>query len=248
MVECTIQQKALVLLALIIEDLNASRSSKEEIGNDVAVFTASLDSTHRLARLLQLLWASTGFGPANEVAEFSSQLNQKERSSLVRQCSQGEIKVVVCSDGMARGMDIPAIVSVINYDIPGFAKTYVHRCGRTARAGRQGKATSILQAGGRDVASFRKFRKLIHNFDQVKPRGIRKDLAKDAVHQYPKCVQKLQDVIEMNPIALLGDDWFIDEDEESKASKSDSESESGDSELEGSGSDDDMESDVEMSE
>ena len=134
MVECTIQQKALVLLALIIEDLNASRSSKEEIGNTVAVFTASLDSTHRLARLLQLLWASSGFGPANEVAEFSSQLNQKERSSLVRQCSQGEIKVVVCSDGMARGMDIPAIVSVINYDIPGFAKTYVHRCGRTARA------------------------------------------------------------------------------------------------------------------
>jgi len=137
-------------------------------------------------------------------------------------------KIVVCSDGMARGMDIPAIVSVINYDIPGFAKTYVHRCGRTARAGRQGKATSILQAGGRDVASFRKFRKLIHNFDQVKPRGIRKDLAKDAVHQYPKCVQKLQDVIEMeqnwklNPIAPLGDDWFIDEDEESKASKSDS--------------------------
>ena len=148
MVECTIQQKALVLLALIIEDLNASRSSKEEIGNAVAVFTASLDSTHRLARLLQLLWASSGFGPANEVAEFSSQLNQKERSSLVRQCSQGEIKVVVCSDGMARGMDIPAIVSVINYDIPGFAKTYVHRCGRTSRAGRQGKATSILQAGG----------------------------------------------------------------------------------------------------
>ena len=88
----------------------------------------------------------------------------------------------------------------------------------------------------------------------MKPRGIRKDLAKDAVHQYPKCVQKLQDVIEMeqnwklNPIAPLGDDWFIDEDEESKASKSDSESESGDSELEGSGSDDDLESDVEMSE
>ena len=57
------------------------------------------------------------------------------------------LSVVICSDGMSRGMDIELVSTVINYDVPAFAKTYVHRCGRTARAGKEGTAISLLKGG-----------------------------------------------------------------------------------------------------
>ena len=46
--------------------------------------------------------------------------------------------MLVASDALTRGMDVPGVGAVVNYDAPSFAKTYVHRAGRTARAGQQG--------------------------------------------------------------------------------------------------------------
>ena len=50
----------------------------------------------------------------------------------------GAARVLVASDALTRGMDVPGVGAVVNYDAPSFAKTYVHRAGRTARAGQQG--------------------------------------------------------------------------------------------------------------
>ena len=52
---------------------------------------------------------------------------------------------LVCSDAMTRGMDIENIKCVISYDLPPHLKTYVHRVGRTARAGRAGTAFSLIR-------------------------------------------------------------------------------------------------------
>ena len=52
---------------------------------------------------------------------------------------------IICSDAMARGMDIDNVKYVISYDPPQFIKTYVHRIGRTARAGKVGSAITFLQ-------------------------------------------------------------------------------------------------------
>ncbi|EEC46778.1 predicted protein, partial [Phaeodactylum tricornutum CCAP 1055/1] len=147
-VECTAEQKPIVLLALVLDQLTPQQSQSSS-KQSVIVFTASLDSTHRLARLLQLLWVSAGYGEPDSVVEFSSALNQHERSALMKRCNdpQDKVSVVVCSDGMSRGMDIDAVRAVINYDVPGLAKTYVHRCGRTARAGKEGHAISLLKGG-----------------------------------------------------------------------------------------------------
>lgn len=46
---------------------------------------------------------------------------------------------------MARGLDLSGVQNVINYDIPPYVKTYVHRCGRTARAGREGNAYTLIK-------------------------------------------------------------------------------------------------------
>ena len=52
---------------------------------------------------------------------------------------------VICSDAMARGMDVENVKYVISYDPPPFIKTYIHRVGRTARAGKVGTAITMLQ-------------------------------------------------------------------------------------------------------
>lgn len=61
------------------------------------------------------------------VAEFSSSLGQRHRNRIVKRAREGLVRVIVCSDGMARGMDLEGVGLVVNYDVPSHAKTYVHR-------------------------------------------------------------------------------------------------------------------------
>ena len=206
-VECTAEQKPIVLLAILLEQMerDTGREDSTPSGkNIIVVFTASLEATHRLARLLQLLWGSAGFGDPALVAEFSSALNQKQRSELMRRCNDQSdpVSVVVCSDGMSRGMDIEFVGTVINYDVPGFAKTYVHRCGRTARAGKSGKAISLLKGG--QVGQFAKMRRLIHCPNRVKSIGVKKSLVRGAIPVYRSCVSNLRQVIEAEQNGEIG--------------------------------------------
>ncbi|KAL7517199.1 hypothetical protein ACHAWF_000113, partial [Thalassiosira exigua] len=149
------------------------------------------------ARLLQLLWEAGGFGQASAIAEFSSSISAKQRAAILRRCrsseSQKKISVLVCSDGMSRGMDLPSVSAVINYDVPAFAKTYIHRCGRTARAGREGKAISVLKGG--QVGKFRKMRGLIDG-GSVRETGVKKDLIKGILPKYRACMSALKRIIE----------------------------------------------------
>ena len=58
---------------------------------------------------------------------------------------EGRATVLVASDAMTRGMDVDDVAAVVSYDAPVYAKTYVHRVGRTARAGKEGAAYTILR-------------------------------------------------------------------------------------------------------
>jgi len=60
--------------------------------------------------------------------------------------NDGRVKVMIATDVAARGIDIDDISHVINYDLPRTADTYLHRIGRTARAGRKGTAISLVEA------------------------------------------------------------------------------------------------------
>ena len=196
LIECTAEQKPLVLLALLLENAKTVDGSRDS-SNLFIVFTSSVDSTHRLARLLQLLWETGGFGKSTEIAEFSSAVSAKQRAATLRRCrdagTRNKVTVLVCSDGLARGMDLPSVSTVINYDVPAYAKTYVHRCGRTARASKSGSAINVLKGG--QIAKFRKMRQLIHGGD-VETVGIKKDLVRSVIPIYKKCVHALKKVIE----------------------------------------------------
>jgi superfamily II DNA or RNA helicase len=81
------------------------------------------------------------------VEEMTRLVRPAERELVLQDALHGKLSIIVSSDRMARGMDLPNIAVVINYDCPKEAKTYVHRAGRTARAHRSGMCLTLLKSG-----------------------------------------------------------------------------------------------------
>lgn len=104
-------------------------------------FTNSGLTAHRLVFVLQQL-----FGADARIEELSSSLlTPEKRNAVLVQFQTGQINGLVCSDALARGIDVEGIDVVISYEMPRHIKTYVHRVGRTARAGREGMAVTLLE-------------------------------------------------------------------------------------------------------
>ncbi len=83
-------------------------------------------------------------GNGIETAMLSGDVPQKKRLKLLARFKSGELPVMVATDVAARGLHIPGVSHVINYDLPDDAEDYVHRIGRTARAGEAGDAISFV--------------------------------------------------------------------------------------------------------
>src|SRR5690606_6144248 len=79
-----------------------------------------------------------------DAAAIHGDLDQSTRMRTLESFRKGELKLLVASDVAARGLDIPAVSHVFNYDVPHHADDYVHRIGRTGRAGRTGEAFMIV--------------------------------------------------------------------------------------------------------
>jgi ATP-dependent RNA helicase DDX51/DBP6 len=106
----------------------------------VIVFTASVDATHRLYLLLE----SIGGLPSKPV-EYSSFAPQSRRAAALGSFRSGSHLLLIASDAATRGLDVDGVGAVISYDAPSHLKTYVHRVGRTARAGRRGMAYTLCR-------------------------------------------------------------------------------------------------------
>ncbi|HIP79164.1 MAG TPA: DEAD/DEAH box helicase, partial [Kiloniellaceae bacterium] len=88
------------------------------------------------------------------VAALHGDMAQPVRMETLQTFKDGEVQFLVCSDVAARGLDIPAVSHVFNFDVPSNPEDYVHRIGRTGRAGRSGKAfTLALPEEGKYLAS-----------------------------------------------------------------------------------------------
>ncbi|QGZ61324.1 DEAD/DEAH box helicase [Paraburkholderia acidisoli] len=109
---------------------------RNESLDQAIVFTATKMDADQLAGKL----ADAGF----ETAALHGDLPQGARNRTIRALRERRVRVLVATDVAARGIDIPGITHVFNYDLPKFAEDYVHRIGRTGRAGRSGVAVSLV--------------------------------------------------------------------------------------------------------
>ncbi|KIY92872.1 DEAD (Asp-Glu-Ala-Asp) box polypeptide 47 [Monoraphidium neglectum] len=114
------------------------------------IFTRTCDSTRKIALSLRNL----GFG----AVPIHGQMSQPKRLGALNKFKAGERAILVATDVAARGLDIPSVDVVINYDVPANSKDYVHRVGRTARAGRSGRSVTIVTQY--DVEMFQKIEHL----------------------------------------------------------------------------------------
>jgi len=78
-----------------------------------------------------------------DAAPIHGDLDQSQRTRTLNGFREGSLRFLIASDVAARGLDVPAVSHVFNFDVPGHAEDYVHRIGRTGRAGRDGKAMMI---------------------------------------------------------------------------------------------------------
>ncbi|CUI01945.1 DEAD/DEAH box helicase [Leisingera aquaemixtae] len=78
-----------------------------------------------------------------DAAAIHGDLDQSQRTRTLDSFREGSLRILVASDVAARGLDVPSVSHVFNFDVPGHAEDYVHRIGRTGRAGREGKAITI---------------------------------------------------------------------------------------------------------
>ena len=112
------------------------RESERETLDKVLVFTRTRRASERLSHILK--------ARNHSVNRIHADRSQPQREAALRDFRDGRTRVLVATDIAARGLDVDAVSHVINYDVPAAPEDYVHRIGRTGRAGNQGKAFTIV--------------------------------------------------------------------------------------------------------
>jgi ATP-dependent RNA helicase DDX3X len=96
--------------------------------------------------------------------------SQREREDALKWFKTGRTPILVATDVAARGLDIPNVTQVINFDLPSNIDDYVHRIGRTGRVGNIGNALSLMNDKNRNIA--RELIELLHENDQEMPEWL----------------------------------------------------------------------------
>ncbi|XP_071722667.1 DEAD-box ATP-dependent RNA helicase 36 [Rutidosis leptorrhynchoides] len=119
-------------------------SKMEDMGiRSAMIFVSTCRNCHLLSLLLEELGVET-----SALHSFKS---QSLRLSALHRFKSGQVSILIATDVASRGLDIPTVDLVINYDIPRYPRDYVHRVGRTARAGRGGLAMSFVTQNDVDL-------------------------------------------------------------------------------------------------
>jgi len=138
----------------LLEELNRRNGS-------VLVFARTKHRTDRVARYLK------EFGV--KVDRLHGGRTQGQRNSALAAFREGKIRVLVATDIAARGIDVLGIAHVVNYDLPQSSDDYIHRIGRTGRAGQTGEAVSLITP--EDRAQWREISRLLERTGSQVPRS-----------------------------------------------------------------------------
>ncbi|KAK7694635.1 nucleolar DEAD-box protein required for synthesis of 60S ribosomal subunit [Cerrena zonata] len=116
---------------------------KRSFKSGVLVFLRSKKLAHQMRIVFSLLGMKCG--------ELHGDLSQEQRLTALHQFRDGGVDFLMATDLASRGLDIKGIETVINYDMPGQLAQYLHRVGRTARAGRQGRSVTLVGEADRKM-------------------------------------------------------------------------------------------------
>lgn len=135
MVEQTVYSVAQENKTALLLDL-LERGREHDSLERVLVFTRTRRGSERLSHILK--------ARNHSVSRIHADRSQSQREAALRDFRDGRARVLVATDIAARGLDVDAVSHVINYDVPHAPEDYVHRVGRTGRAGNRGKAITIV--------------------------------------------------------------------------------------------------------
>ncbi|MCA0933988.1 DEAD/DEAH box helicase [Vibrio alginolyticus] len=190
------------------KDEAMSRLLETEETDASIVFVRTRQDTERLADWL----SARGF----KAAALHGDIPQSLRERTVDHIKQGVIDILVATDVVARGLDVPRITHVFNYDIPFDVESYIHRIGRTGRAGRKGKAILLVRTN--QIRMLRTIERVTKSSmeeiqlpmrDQVAESRLAKlgaELEAEKEHKsldkFAELVEKLQTSLEIDPAML----------------------------------------------
>lgn len=129
-------QQYYVFLPAKFKDVHLVHIVNELAGNSFIIFCATCISTVRVALVLRNLGLSA--------VPLHGQMTQNKRLAALNKFKSKDRSILICTDVASRGLDIPHVDCVINMDIPLNSKDYIHRVGRTARAGKSGKSVTLV--------------------------------------------------------------------------------------------------------
>lgn len=181
----------------------------KETFQQLILFTATRQDTERLSSLL----AAQGYASV----ALSGELNQSQRNHIMSSFSKGQHQILVTTDLASRGLDLVNVSHVINFDLPKHSEEFVHRIGRTGRAGASGDAISFV--GPKDWLSFNNIEAFLKSqfefsviaelpakFSGIKPKKENKKADKKRISSKTKKTKHVQKVKVKQPIKFMSDD------------------------------------------
>lgn len=156
--------------------------------NRTVVFVSRKETAHKLRIILGLL--------GMKVSELHGSLSQEQRLNNVSDFKNLTVPVLICTDLAARGLDIPKIEMVVNYDMPKTHEIYLHRVGRTARAGREGRSITFVGEATADRNIVKAAIKSLENDGKKNGKAVSRNVEWDEVEKIQKVVEEKKDVVD----------------------------------------------------
>lgn len=165
----------------LLRDLTRNAMSR------IVVFVARKETAHNLRIVLGLLGL--------KVSELHGSLSQEQRLENVTNFKNLVVPILICTDLAARGLDIPKIEMVINFDMPKTYEIYLHRVGRTARAGREGKSITFVGEGSQDRSIVKSAIKAISE-NPSNGKAVSRNVDWSEIESLNKIIQDKESIIE----------------------------------------------------
>ncbi|KAK9384875.1 P-loop containing nucleoside triphosphate hydrolase protein [Lipomyces mesembrius] len=150
----------------------------------VMVFVSRKETAHRLRVVLGLLGIKVG--------ELHGALSQDQRLTGITEFRNSITPILVCTDLASRGLDIPKVEIVINYDMPKTYDIYLHRVGRTARAGRTGRSISLV---GEAKAERGIVKDAVKTLEKKKGKAVSRNVDWDIVNKIAKNIESKEGMV-----------------------------------------------------